>query len=192
QRDVRVAGEDHEVGAVAGRLRVHGGLLAHHSAGGPRRRNVLNWLRRTIPRGRIQLAAAASEGGAPRVTSRSYSARMIFSIRSRVSLLSGWAMSLNVPSLRRFAGMATNSPVLPLITLRSRTTKHASNVMVTYAFRRSSFTGKTRTSVISMEDPSRMTPRPMLGRYLPANTAVKPSRARLPAWRRTFPHGEIA
>src|SRR5438445_6189352 len=109
---------------------------------------------------------------------------MIFSIRSRVSLLSGWAMSLNVPSLRRFAGMATNSPVLPLITLRSRTTKHASNVMVTYAFRRSSFTGKTRTSVISMEDPSRMTPRPMIGRYLPASLPVKPpqpSAARLDA-----------
>jgi hypothetical protein len=56
---------------------------------------------------------------------------MIFSMRSRVSELSGWAMSLKVPSLRRLAGMAMNSPVLPWITLRSRTTKQWSRVMVT-------------------------------------------------------------
>src|SRR5438132_28296 len=77
------------------------------------------------------LAAAADVDGVPRANSRSYSARITFSIRSRVSLLSGCAMSLKVPSFRRFAGMATKSPVLPLMTLRSRTTKQLSSVIVT-------------------------------------------------------------
>ena len=56
---------------------------------------------------------------------------MLFSIRSRVSVLSGWAMSLYVPSFRRFAGIAMKRPVLPWITFRSRTTKQSSSVMVT-------------------------------------------------------------
>jgi hypothetical protein len=40
-------------------------------------------------------------------------------------------MSLKVLSRRRFAGIATKRPVLPWITLRSRTTKHPSRVIVT-------------------------------------------------------------
>ena len=86
---------------------------------------------RELARGTPPTSAAAEAGGVPRASSRSYSARITFSIRSRVSLFSGWAMSLKVPSFRRFAGMATNRPVFPLITLRSRTTKQLSKVMVT-------------------------------------------------------------
>src|SRR5678816_2289010 len=49
--------------------------------------------------------------------------------------------------------MATNSPAVPWITLRSRTTKHPSSVMLTYAFSFSSSTGKIFTSVMSMAAP---------------------------------------
>src|SRR6266545_2040355 len=76
-------------------------------------------------------AAAPATRREPFASSRSYSSRIAFSIRSRVSELSGWAMSLNEPSLRRFAGIAMNRPVFPWMTLRSRITKQSSSVIVT-------------------------------------------------------------
>src|SRR5208283_5818516 len=60
----------------------------------------------------------------------SYSVRTFFSIICLVSLLSGWAMSLNVPSFIFLLGIATNSPAFPLITRRSLIKKTLSTVMV--------------------------------------------------------------
>ena len=71
------------------------------------------------------------EGPAPELLAFWYSASTMRSILSRISALSGWAMSLYEPSLRRFAGIAMNSPVLPLMTFRSRITKQLSSVIVT-------------------------------------------------------------
>ena len=68
----------------------------------------------------------------------------------RIWLLSGCAMSLNVPSFRFLLGIETNSPLGPWMILMSVTTKHWSNTIDTNALSFSSSTGMTLTSVISM------------------------------------------
>src|SRR3989339_662943 len=62
----------------------------------------------------------------------------------------GCAMSLYDPSFFFLDGMATKSPVFPLITLRSRTTKQSLKVTVTYALSRSSSARKILVSVTSI------------------------------------------
>ena len=68
----------------------------------------------------------------------------------RIWLLSGWAMSLNVPSFRFLLGIETNRPFGPWMTLMSVTTKQWSKTIDTNALSFSSSTGMTLTSVISM------------------------------------------
>src|SRR5699024_501085 len=62
----------------------------------------------------------------------------------------GWAMSRNSPSGVRLLGIATKSPLLPSMTLRSWITNASSNVMDTSAFILLSwlFTFRSLTSVI--------------------------------------------
>src|SRR5207302_8621709 len=61
---------------------------------------------------------------------------------------------------------------------KSRTTKHASRVIVTYALRRSSFTGKTRTSVISIANPSRRGAPPESTTLLPCISCCQTSNSK--------------
>ena len=64
-------------------------------------------------------------------------------------MFSGWAVSRYEPSRVFLLGIAMNRPLVPWMTLRSRTTKQSSKMIVAYPFSFSlSDTGKTFTSVI--------------------------------------------
>src|ERR1017187_4673085 len=72
-----------------------------------------------------------------------------------IGVLSGWAMSLNVPSDNFLLGITTKRPFLPSMTFRPLTTNELSKVIDAYAFNfwsSDSFVdlGKTLTSVISI------------------------------------------
>ena len=96
------------------------------------------------PPGRRPAAPAAAPARRPPPLGRTccwYTESTFSSRYCRIWLFSGWAMSLNVPSLRFLLGIETNSPFGPWMILMSVTTKHWSNTMETNALSFSSSTG---------------------------------------------------